>query len=334
MTRNRSARPRRRAALVSILASAAILAGCAGGGGGAGAAAGGGELPRVATLTAYPALPSALEEGFFDEAFGTDASGMQVDFVASGTDGAQSVAAGHSDIAIGGFDPAVLVGDTGLRLLALSESSPDTHALLVSPDSDIETLDDLDGKKVGGYLATPPSFLSLLFDREGKSLDDIDYTQVPNDGGLAALTSGALDAWYTFDPFYAQAELQDLATPIVTGEGWYLNTVVIITSEDYLEEHPDEVDAFLRAYIEGTEWVNENPEKAADYLVQETGLTPEAAELTMSRRDYGVRPIDGEYREWMDDLGEVYLEVGSITELPDLDQVIAPEPLAEATADD
>jgi sulfonate transport system substrate-binding protein len=338
LARTTLARPTRLTAVLGATAVAVLLAGCAasdgGGGGGGGEGEASLELPRVATLTAYPALPSAIEEGFFDEAFGADASGMQVDFVASGTDGAQAVAAGHADIAIGGFDPAVLVGDTNVRLLALSESSPDTHAVLVGPDSDIASVDDLKGATVGGYLSTLPSFLSLLFVNEGISPDEVDYIQVPNDGGLSALTSGAIDAWYTFDPFYAQAELQDLATPVVTGEGWYLNTVVVLTSQQYLDEHPDEVEAFLRAFSEGTEWVNENPDAAADYLVQATGLTEEAAELTMSRRDYGVRPIDGEYREWMDQLGQVYVDMGQIDQAPDLDSVIVPEPLANAVAGD
>lgn len=292
-----------------------------------------GDLPRVATLTAYPALPSAIAEGFFDESFGYDASDMHVDFVASGTDGAQAVAAGHSDIAIGGYDPAVLIGDTNVRLLALSESSPDTHAILVSPDSDISSLEDLHGATIGGYSSRLPSFLSLLFTNEEIPPESVNYTQVENDSGLSALTSGAIDAWYTFDPFYAQAELQDLAVPIVTGEGWYLNTVVVLSSERYLQEHPEEVEAFLRGFAQATTWLSENGDQAAAYLVEETGLATETAQLTMSRRNYEVAAIEGEYRQYMEELNQVYLDTGLISELPDMDTVIVPEPLERATSE-
>lgn len=329
MPRSRSARP---TITIASAATALLLLGCSTTTND-GSAGNEGSVPRVATLTAYPAIPSALAEGFFDESFGYDASNMQVDFVASGTDGAQAVAAGHSDIAIGGYDPAVLIGDTNVRLLALSESSPDTHAILVSPDSQITSLDDLEGATIGGYLSRLPSFLSLLFTNEGISPESVNYTQVANDSGLSALTSGAIDVWYTFDPFYAQAELQDLAVPIATGQGWYLNTVVVLSSEEYLSEHPEEVEAFLRGFTEATNWLAQNPDQAAEYLVEETGLTAQTAQLTMSRRNYEVAAINGEYREWMEELNQVYLDTDLITELPDLDTVIEPEPLENVTGE-
>ncbi|MGO3885867.1 MAG: ABC transporter substrate-binding protein [Mycetocola sp.] len=311
--------------LIAAAAVAATLVGCSSGTASTDAASDGAEgisLPRVATVASYPALPSGLEQGLFDEAFGTDASGMTIDYVASGPDGVQALSAGHTDIVIGGYDPGVLLGDSDVRILALTETSPETHAVLVAPDSDITSVDDLEGKTVGGFSASIAPFLSLMLESEGKSNDFINYIQVPNDGGLSALSSGAIDAWYTWDPFYAQAELQDLATPLVTGEDFFLNPIVLQTTQSYLDEHRDSIDAFIDGYIASTDWVNENKDAARDYMAEATGMTPEAAEVTIDRRHYEVVVPDETAVDWMNRLGTLQKDSGLITDTPDLNTII------------
>lgn len=316
---------------VSVLALAACSGSTDGnsdGGSGSGDAAI--DLPRVSTLVAYPALPSGLEEGLFDEPFGQDASGLKVDFVASGNDGILAMVAGHTDIVIGGFDPTTIEANPDLRIVAITEQSPDTHAVLVVPDSDITTIADLEGKKVGGFSTSLAPFLALMLQREGMPADAIDYIQVANDGGLSALSSGAIDAWYTWDPFYAQAEIAERGRAIVTGEDFFLNPIVLVTTQDYIDEHGDSLQAFIQGYAASTDWVNENTDAAEAYLVAETGMSPEAAEITIQRRSYEVQEPSAETIAWMEQISETLVTLGVLPTLPDVQSVLDPEPLRAA----
>ncbi|MGO3146768.1 MAG: ABC transporter substrate-binding protein [Leucobacter sp.] len=317
-------------ALAAATVLATILAGCSGTAAASNPESDGGiELPRVSTVVSYPALPSGLEQGLFDEPFGTDASELSVTYIASGPDGVQALVGGHTDIVIGGYEPAVVL-DNDVRVLALTEASPETHTVLVPTGSEIKDVDDLKGKKVGGFWTTLPPFLALYLEHEGKDQDYLDYIQVPNDGGLSALTSGAIDAWYTWDPFFAQAEIQGLAEPIVTGDEFFLNPIVLYTTQTYIDEHPDSLAAFIEGYIASTTWVNENTDAARDYMAEATGMSPEAAEITIDRRNYEVTAPDEVALEWMQHVAELQRDEGLITAVPDLDTVINSSPLEQA----
>lgn len=315
----------------AVLAAAALLlTGC-----GSGAQEGGDgtvALPHVSTVVSYPTLPSGIEQGIFDEAFDTDASEMTIEHVSTGAEGAQALIAGHTDIAIGGYFSQGLVGPGDVRIVAISETSPETHAVLVAPGSGLGSIEDLEGTTVGSFSATLPPFLALMLEQAGLDQSFFNYIQVPNDGGLAALTSGAIDAWYTFDPFYAQAEIEGLADVIVDGTDFYLNPIVVMTTQGYLDENPDSVKTFLDAYVDSTEWVNANIDAAAQYMADATGMTPEAADITVSRRNYEVVVPSEEAVSWMDLLGQAEVNLGILDEVPDFDTVIDTTVLEEVLA--
>lgn len=309
------------AAALSLLA----LAGCAEDGEAGTSDGSTTPFPRVATLVAYPALPAGIAEGIFDEVFGADASDMSVDIVNAGPDGYQAVSGGHADIAMGGFNNGSLVGDPDLRIIAVTEQSPETHAVLVAPGSDIATVADLVGRTLGGYSARLPAFLVQMFEHAQVDPSEVNYIQVPNDAGLSALTSDAIDAWYTWDPFFAQAEIQGLAEPIIDGTDFYRNAITMVTTQDYIDNNAESLQKFINAYIKSTAWINENPEGAAEVLVEATSMTPEAAALTIDRRIYDVIAPNEEILAWMKDLMRVELELGIITAEPDYAVVIDPQ---------
>lgn len=343
-------RARRLTAIAALIAATSVLAACGGGNtgntGNAGSAAtsdtagtdttdstaGAIPLPRIATVVSYPALPSGLELGLFDDGFGGDASGIKIDYVASGTDGAAALAAGHADIVIGGFDPAALVADPNSRIVALSETSPRTHALLVKPGSEVTSIEDLEGATVGGFSATLSPFLAMLLDENDLPADYINYIQVPSDGGMAALTSGAIGAWYAWDPYYAQAEIEGLSQVVVDGEDFFLNPIVVLTSESFLKEQPESVEAFLIGYDQATDWVNQNPGEAAQYMSEATGMSLEAAEITISRRNYELTEPSESDIAWMNRMAETLVAMGSMTTVPDLAVAIDTTPLQAARA--
>ena len=62
--------------------------------------------------------------------------------------------------------------------------------------------------------------LLTVLTKAGLSVHDVTLTYLQPAEGLAALTSGHVDAWDIWSPFVEQAEVQDNARALVTGTGY------------------------------------------------------------------------------------------------------------------
>jgi sulfonate transport system substrate-binding protein len=312
-------------ALATMSAAIVVLAGCAStssastNDAAATGAAKSVSYPSVAQIQSYPEIAVGKQEGFLKSEFGSDPSSMTVSNVTTGADGVQAVATGHADIAIVGYDPASLVSTTNVKAIAVAEQSPATQAALVKPGSSIKKIADLKGKTIGSYTATPTAFISQILAKGGLTLSDVKYVQVENDGGAAALTSGAIDAWFTFDPFYAQAQLSNLATPLATGATvGYKNTVFIFANATYIKEHADSVTAFLKAFKKSTDWINANKSDAATIFSTSSGATLDVAKKSIARRHYQTSRVEGATVSWVKSFDALSVKVGVIQKEPDV----------------
>lgn len=148
-----------------------------------------------------------------------------------------------------------------------------------------------------------------------------------------ALASGAIDAWFTYDPYYADAEIQGIARALVTGgDVGYLNVVPIYVNSTYLAEEPETVHSFLRSYQAVTEWMNANPDGAAHVMAKTLHMSFEASRLTMRRRNYILDPAAGGHRAWLEQFNRASLALGAVASVPDMDSIIDDSVYAAAFA--
>jgi sulfonate transport system substrate-binding protein len=153
----------------------------------------------------------------------------------------------------------------------------------------------------------------------------VKWVQLENDVGRAALLSGAIDVWATWDPFYASAQVAKEAIAIADGTQYVLNYVALFGRTEYIEQNPDTVRRFLKAYQQAVNWVKQNRQKAVEILVRENKLAPEAAALTLSRRNILLQPPNQEYRTDLANQAKLLVRLGLIKQEPDWSQVIAPK---------
>ncbi|KYC38901.1 aliphatic sulfonate ABC transporter substrate-binding protein [Scytonema hofmannii PCC 7110] len=234
----------------------------------------------------------------------------------------EALAAGALDLGLGGTPIPALAAGLPIRIIALIERSPKTHALLVRPDSPIKNIKDLKDKKIG----TPTGRSHLLVVRVLESIGlkdtDVKWVQLEKDVGRAALLSGAIDVWATWDPFYASVQVAKEAIAIVDGTQYVLNYVALFGRTEYIEQNPDTVRRFLKAYQQAVNWVKQNRQKAVEILVRENKLAPEAAALTLSRRNILLQPPNQEYRTDLANQAKLLVRLGLIKQEPDWSQVI------------
>jgi ABC-type nitrate/sulfonate/bicarbonate transport system substrate-binding protein len=163
----------------------------------------------------------------------------------------------------------------GLPAKAVGEIShkPYETEMLVKADGSIKNVADLKGKKVGvsnirGY----PSWLTIQLSRHEGWGDD-GMTLIAT-GSLAALKTGQVDAWP--GDLGAAIELtQSHEGRVLLNFGDvvppFINTA-LFASNTLIEQHPDLLRRFLKAWYENIAWVRGHKKETVDILVPSLNL--------------------------------------------------------------
>ncbi|WP_226036012.1 aliphatic sulfonate ABC transporter substrate-binding protein [Aquibacillus saliphilus] len=172
-------------------------------------------------------------------------------------------------------------------------SKPEWTALVTDPDSDIQTLEDLEGKKVAATLGTDPYiFLLRSLNAEGVSPDDVEIVNLQHGDGASALVSGSVDAWAGLDPHMARLELESDAELFYRNADF--NTYGFLNvREDFAEQHPQYVNRVIEVYEKARKWVLDNPEEAAELLAEEASISVDVARKQLERNDFS-EPVPGD----------------------------------------
>lgn len=206
---------------------------------------------------------------------------------------------------------------------------------VVLPDSDIETAEDLRGKKIGvdEIGGTPHQVASLWLEQAGISAlqSDNEVTFLPfSDGNLEleALYSGEIDVAAMWDPLGSVAAKEgkakiifDLSTdPAFAGR----YCCFLYASGKVLEEEPEKVAALLRAYHKAQEWISENPEEAVQIIIDGKYAQIEDTELAVELIESYAYPTAHDHSANTQDVGEdvkyfvsALYDIGYLTSDPD-----------------
>lgn len=242
--------------------------------GGAGAT---GELTtvRVATLPTGSMAPLHLgtRKGFFREA------GLKIETaVAQG--GAAMIPAllnGEYDVAYGNPVSLMLARAKGLPVRIIAEgsqagSNEDTsvNALLVAPDSGIDSVEDLAGKKFAVTTLENSGELTIkaALEENGVPISGLQFVEMPFPDMNAALKRGDIDAAWTTEPFITmgrQQGLVDVTDPMMETMP-SLTLASYFSTDQYISQNSDTVRRFQRAMGRSARYAEEHPREVRRVL--------------------------------------------------------------------
>lgn len=193
-------------------------------------------------------------------------------------------------------------------IAAVREYDSQENSLLVPKGSPIKDFKDLVGKKVAvpkGSSANGYLFSGLK--REGIDPKQVDLVYLPPADGLAAFSSGRVDAWVVWDPFVQQAEATANAVAVQGGEPDEHGIGFQIASSKALEDPAKR--AVFTDYLNRLQgawaWAKKNPDGWAEAWSKDSKLpiavTKKAAIAKASR----LTPVDDEvvgYEQTLADL--------------------------------
>lgn len=237
-----------------------------------------GHLGGVATMDYY-----AMYNGYYS------AEGLNVTWInfRGGSSIIEAAIAEEVDGGAFGSIPALIrVSSRGVPLKIVAVGTLETKekpgdVLVVLKNSGIESMEDLKGKiiAVHGFGTTLDLALRAALDQHGiDPIKDVTITQVKVTQMIPTLKNGQVDAAFIFPDF----------VPYLEGEGKAILTIadvfpkgypisVIFFKEDFIEEHPEEVKKFVRAYLKGIEWADQNPELITEVELEYTAVTRDIA---------------------------------------------------------
>ena len=250
----------RRRALAMIGGSAAILAA-------PGVMAADLPLVRVSIIPIFAVAPHfvADKEGWFTQ------EGIQVTTqpVQGGALGIPGLVSGSFDVLYTNTVSVLTALERGIDLRIIAESTrvpstpPDGVALFKRKGEPIATGKDLEGKvtAINAKFSFQWLAMSKWIKQTGGNLDKITYREIPFPSMIDALKSKQADVAFLLDPYKMAAgedpALELCAWPTSTALPG-LSTSVWVVSGKLADEKPDLVRKYVRAFMRGGQWVNDN----------------------------------------------------------------------------
>jgi NitT/TauT family transport system substrate-binding protein len=283
---------RRLLAATAALSLATTLAACGGDGSDdtSGSGGGGAEEVRSIRVGVIPIVDVApiylgVEQGFFED------RNLDVELVpgSGGAAAVPGVVSGDYDFSFGNVTSILLASSEGLPLRVVAngvsstaDPATDFSAVVVPADSPIQSVADLEGKKVAVNNLKNIGEVTIRkgIEDAGGDPTNVQFLELPFPEMPAAVAAGNVDAAWVVEPFVtvatgqgARAIFYPFAEPIED-----LTVATYFTLEPTIQQDPDLVDDFQAAINESLEYADSNPDEVRRILLTYTQIPEEAAQ--------------------------------------------------------
>ncbi|MEC7763649.1 MAG: ABC transporter substrate-binding protein [Pseudomonadota bacterium] len=284
------------------------------------------EIKVINAPTAFEPLWLAQEEGIFEK------HGLKAEIIPGGPPDAMmpQLITGQAQFALTSGLAVMNASAKGLPVQLvvgnmMSQNGTVATAALIAPgDSEIDSVEDLAGKKIGITSLNNQPHLALLMSAtdKGVDIDGLTFVELPPPAMVTANDKGTVDAIYALDP-YMSAAIQSGYKKVEESVSLYMDglpSVSFAAGSEYVAENPEIVEAFIAAMTEAEEFANANPERVRDIDRKYTKLDEEfIANRPLSTF---VPQINADA---LQKVGDAMVEYGWLENPPDMDKLIAPQ---------
>lgn len=221
---------------------------------------------RVSTIPIIDIAPLqvAVAKGYFS------AEGIEVDTTPTqgGAAGIPALAAGQVQVVFSNVVSIIQAAKQGLGIEIIAPASttgdapPDQAALIAKKSSPFKTGKDLEGKRIA---VNTRNNIIWLYARAwvratGGNPDAVTYLEVPFPQMVDAVRGDRADAAFAVEPFVSGAvasDMQVIGYPYTQVQK-RLPAAQYAASKAYIQQNPQVIERWVRAYHKGVDWVNQN----------------------------------------------------------------------------
>jgi NitT/TauT family transport system substrate-binding protein len=211
----------------------------------------------------------AQEQGYFEK------YGVQVEpvYYEVSSDIYPDLAAGQIDGALIAVGDAININRSALMKVVAIEDNGGDNAVVVGPD--INSITDLRGKTIGMLIGSQYEMTVVdMLQSAGMSLSDVTIVVMDPKDALTALQAGEVQAAFTWEPFLSDAISSGFKI-IYQQEQRHLFPDLIVFSKSVVDERPEDVRAFLKAWFQAAEYRAQRQGQTRDLAARYVGLSPE-----------------------------------------------------------
>ncbi|MGI8314741.1 ABC transporter substrate-binding protein [Halobacillus mangrovi] len=262
--------------------------------------------------TNHTGLYVAKAEGYFEK------EGLNVEIMLPGEAGAdQLVASGKADFGISAQETLTEARVQGIPIVSIGAIIQHNTSGFASPkEKNITSPADYEGKTYGGWGApVEKAVLSSLMQKENANVEEVEIVNMGNSDFFTAVERDIDFAWIYYGWTGVEAELrgEELNMQYLTDYSDKLDyyTPVLTANEKTINNDPETVEAFMAAVSKGYEYAIDQPEKAADILIEAVpDLDPELVKASQKwlspkyqddAKQWGIQDLEvwENYAAWM-----------------------------------
>jgi NitT/TauT family transport system substrate-binding protein len=220
--------------------------------------------------------------------------------ISTGSGIVSALASGDIDVGYLGIAPALQGISEGVPIKIVGAVNLEGSAIVVDPKSNITNTTDLTGKTVAtpGVSSIQQVLLIYQLQKYNITASQVDISSVNIYMIPSTLASHKVDAYISYEPYASLAQYRNIGNILM-----YSNEImpghpccVIVAREDFINQHPAELQKFLDIHKNSTEFVNNNKNETAQLISGELTTNPELEQMSLSHVVF-VSQVDSQFKD-------------------------------------
>jgi NitT/TauT family transport system substrate-binding protein len=224
----------------------------------------------------------------------------------------------------------------GLVAIALIEHVGKTARITTRRDLNITKVEQLRGLKIANQTGSSVGnvFVDTIMPQHGLKKGDYQEVRMDVNNMVAALAAKTVDAMVNVEPYNVIAVADGIGSDLIDFSGVDPMPVFMAATPEFVQQKPDTVIAYLKAWLDVAQDFKNNPKKVADviygfYADKGYKMSLDVFATALSRVE--VSPgFPDDLKPYMQEQAEILLKDKKIDAIPDWTKALRPDLMAKA----
>jgi sulfonate transport system substrate-binding protein len=259
-------------------------------------------------------LVIARQQAVLERRFAGQQIGIKWIEFTSGPPLLEAMSTGSVDLGAVGDTPPIFAQAANANIVYVA-GSPITNGqgILVPANSNIRTIADLKGKRVGFTKGTSAhNVVIATLEKAGLTYDDITPVYLtPPDAG-PAFANGSIEAWAIWDPYFAIGEKRQNGRILINASEVAKTNSFYLANRDFANTHVRETREVIDGLAEAARWAEANRAEVASALAAVTGVPLEVQTVAANRASFLIGPVTDEIVTTQQAVADRFYKLGLI----------------------
>ncbi len=236
--------------------------------------------------------------------------------------------------------PSFIIGHAkgGLVAIAVIEHVGKTARITTRKDLNITKVEELRGRKIANQTGSSVGndLVDIVLPKHGLNKGDYQEVRMDVNNMVAALAAKTVDAMVNVEPYNVIAVADGIGSDLLDFSSFDSMPVFMAATPEFVQQKPDVVVAYLKAWLDAGKDFKNEPKKVADviykfYADKGYKMSPETFATALSRVE--VSPgFPPDLKPYMQQQAEILLKNKTINTVPDWSKALRPDFMEKAKA--